>query len=68
MGGETHLLVGNAQPDFGFEWHANSAAFEEPRDEVRFLTSGEGDFYLGDQRLDEYPCANQQGWVVNLKY
>jgi transposase len=67
MGGETRLLEGNAQLDFGFKWHANSAAVEEPLGEDRFLTSAEGDFYIGDQALDEYLCANQQGWVVKLR-
>lgn len=67
MGGEARLLESNAQLGFGFGERATNAEVEKPPSEERFLSSADGDFYIGDQRLDEYLKANQQGWVVKLK-
>jgi hypothetical protein len=66
MGGETRELEGNAQLGLGFEAAATAAREQlaaEPGEE-RFVSAAEGEFYLGAQRLDEYLCATQQGWVV----
>jgi transposase len=69
MGGETRELQGNAQLGLGFE--ASVAAERDQAaaglGEDRFMSEAEGEFYLGPQRLDQYLCAIQQGWVVKLK-
>jgi transposase len=68
MAGETRLLESNAQLELGFERATVSAReVEQTVSDDRFLCGAEGDFYIGAQRLDEYLCANQQGWVVKLK-
>ena len=68
MGGETRLQGSNAQLGLEFEAvRAGAASRGEGREEERFLSGAEGDFYLGAQRLDQYLCANQQGWVVRLR-
>jgi transposase len=68
MAGETRLLESNGQLGLGFEQaSASGREVEQPVGDDRFLCGAEGDFYIGAQRLDEYLCANQQGWVVKLK-
>jgi transposase len=68
VGGDTRDLQGNAQ--LGFQFESQPAADEEPAmapGEARFLTGAEGDFYIGEQRLDQYLSTHQQDWVVKLK-
>ena len=68
MSGETRLQEGNSQLEMGFAVAPGDASQRAPgRDEERFLSAAEGEFYLGAQRLDQYLEANQQGWVLRLR-
>ena len=67
MGGETRLLQSHSQLGFRFRQISCSGEVGQALDEEQFETDAAGDFYIGDQRLDEYLKANQQGWVIRLK-
>ena len=67
MGREKRRLESNSQLGFGFEPPASRAQVAKAPQAERFQNGAEGDFYIGEQRLDEYLCANQYGWVVELR-
>jgi len=69
MSGVQRQLAGNAQRSLNFGEQVVVAKVVAPDavGDESFVCGDEGDFYIGEQRLDQYLRHRDQVWVVRLK-
>jgi hypothetical protein len=69
MSGVQRQLAGNAQRslDFGKQVVVAKVVAPGAVGDESFVCGDESDFYIGEQRLDQYLRHRDQVWVVRLK-